>query len=51
MNKLQKILTDEEINLLESVRDTSILEFDTEEQIWFNEIVFKIVDAIENGTI
>ena len=51
MNKLQKILTEEEINLLESVRATSILEFDQYEQIWFNEIVFKIIEAIENGTI
>lgn len=51
MNKLKRILTEEELELLDSVRATSILEFDEDEKIWFNAIVFKIIEAIEDGKI
>lgn len=53
MNKLQKILTDEEIKLLETVEPISIFEpvFTSDEKHWFEEIAWKVINAVKNGTI
>lgn len=53
MERLKKILTDEEIELVEQARGSSIYEsiFTQDEKWHFEEIVYKIIDAIEDGKI